>query len=601
MLKSTYKGASELPPGWTQHRAPSGRLYYYHAETKKSTYHRPVAAPESVQALPTPPTAAAAAAYYGTYPPLGAPGQLPYAGYAGYAGYPSVYPGYNQQQSYYIPYGQQQQQQPRRKLEDWPKHKYPIPGHDGWYLIKTKLRRRFVYNSKTEESFWKFPEEIIEGVKEFDRREKERKESKARGVKTPEPEAPNEKRGVMERPPEGPSEAEGPVKAFETRETIGQETEDSSEYEEVEVTDEEDISDPQNPSKRARTDEGGLTTAQDGAAPLEFSEEDIAYQLAAMEGDDYGASDLGYNEDWGEAEDDYALTEEDAVALFHDLLEDYNINPYSPWERVIEEGRIIDDSRYTVLPNMKSRREVYGSWSKEKIALLREERARQEKKDPRIRYISFIGENVNGKLYWPEFKRKFKKSDEMRDMKLSEKEKEKIYRDHVARLKLPESKKVEDLRELLKSLPLDILNNRSTTENLPTRVLVDLRYISLPPATRDSLIQSYIASLPEAPTAETKEITMSAEEREEAEKKRAEREKREQALRDREKRVEMERQRMKREQRSGQQMLMREEIKVERAMRVCGEGIRSYVERDPGSLNNRDDSHKVGDNEPSQE
>jgi len=34
-----------LPPGWTEHTAPTGHKYYYHAATKKSTYKRPLPQP----------------------------------------------------------------------------------------------------------------------------------------------------------------------------------------------------------------------------------------------------------------------------------------------------------------------------------------------------------------------------------------------------------------------------------------------------------------------------------------------------------------------------------------------------------------------------
>ncbi|KAI5301685.1 hypothetical protein KEM56_001469 [Ascosphaera pollenicola] len=603
MLKSTYTSANELPPGWTQHRAPSGHLYYYNAETKKSTYKRPVATPDPV-------AAAAPQPYPGAYPPgqfypspapVPVPGQIAFQGAAGYAGFPPSYPGFGYQQPFAAASHGQQQQQPRRKLEDRPKHKHPIPGHDGWFLIKTKLRRRFVWNSKTDESFWKVPEEIVDGVKEFDKRERERKERRARGEKSPSPEPEPKK--------EEKGQETGATAARETPHppaTVDQQGDgdDGSEYEEVEVTDDEgaEDEDTQNPSKRTRIDETDPDNPDPNpAAPLEFNEDDIAYQLAAMgaeydlDAGEYGGYD---DENWEEGAEGLPLSEEDTVALFRDLLEDHKINPYSPWERIIEEGKIIDDSRYTLLPNMKSRREVYGVWSKEKIAQLREARAKEEKKDPRIRYVAFLEGNVTGKLYWPEFKRKFKKSEEMRDMKLSDKEKEKMYRDHIARLKLPESKRVEDLKELLKSVPLELLNRDTAVENLPTKLLVDLRYISFPPATRDALIQSYISSLPEAPQAEAGEVAMSLEEREEAEKKRAEREKREQALRERERRVEMEKQKTMWEQRSGKQMLRREEMEVERAMRVGGEGIRGYVEEKEKSKAADADGEMEIENEP---
>src|SRR5579871_812062 len=36
---------SPLPPGWTEHTAPTGHKYYYHAASKKSTYKRPLPEP----------------------------------------------------------------------------------------------------------------------------------------------------------------------------------------------------------------------------------------------------------------------------------------------------------------------------------------------------------------------------------------------------------------------------------------------------------------------------------------------------------------------------------------------------------------------------
>ncbi len=59
MVKSTYQPSpnlasqSALPPGWSQHAAPTGHTYYYNAETKESTYRRPGATP-STEPLPAP-------------------------------------------------------------------------------------------------------------------------------------------------------------------------------------------------------------------------------------------------------------------------------------------------------------------------------------------------------------------------------------------------------------------------------------------------------------------------------------------------------------------------------------------------------------------
>ena len=154
---------------------------------------------------------------------------------------------------------------------------------------------------------------------------------------------------------------------------------DSDEYEEVEVTDDED---EEHPSKRQKTVETGE------GQPLEFNEDDIAYQLAAM-GQEYGLDPGEYGEgegeeEWEEGVQGLELTAEDAANLFKDLLNDMEINPFKPWDQVVEEGLIIDDDRYTALPNMKRRKKVWTDWSGEKVALLREKRKEENQEDVRL-------------------------------------------------------------------------------------------------------------------------------------------------------------------------------------------------------------------------
>ena len=60
------------------------------------------------------------------------------------------------------------------------------------------------------------------------------------------------------------------------------------------------------------------------------------------------------------------LSEEDAKRLFFDLLEDFSLNPFSTWDKIIADGDIVNDDRYTALPNMKSRKSAWDEWSKQK-------------------------------------------------------------------------------------------------------------------------------------------------------------------------------------------------------------------------------------------
>jgi hypothetical protein len=413
-----------------------------------------------------------------------------------------------------------------------------------------------VYNTERNQSFWRIPDKLKDGILKLDQlRIKEKAEALER-----------------ERNPvstgKAPGAAERPGGAQEMAQDRN-EGEDSSEYEEVEVTDDED--DEDNPSKRQRTEE----PAPD--EPVEFNEDDIAFQLAAMGqefGLDPGEYDDGHMEDWDEGAEGMQLSDEDAAALFKDLLNDFGINPYSPWEKLIEEGKLVDDTRYTALTTMKVRKEVWEEWSREKIKQLRELRAKEEKKDPRIPYLAFLQEHATPKLYWPEFKRKYRKQTEMRDTSMADKDREKFYRDHINRLKLPQSTLKSDLSTLLKAQPPAVLNNATLTSHLPPAILADIRYISLDAATRDPLVEAYITTLPPPPEA------ANAEDDEEAIKERNDRDRRQKALDDRGRRVAEEKRKQRRNLEMGKGRLREEEAEIERAMNVSKKGLMGHLKEE---------------------
>lgn len=538
MLKSTHK-TTPLPEGWTEHKAPTGHSYFYNATTKQSTYTRPVATPAPV--APAPPlTPAQSFLQYQSVegqPSAGIPfndfGAQPHGGRGGFQ---------NRGR------GHDRPRDSRPQPTDKPISRHAIPGQESWFLIHTKLGRRFVYNAAKDQSFWRIPDKLKDGILALDQ---QRIREKAEALAAPkEPDLPQ---GAAERPVLEAST--GNVEAVE----------DSSEYEEVEVTDDED--DEGNPSKRQRTEEPGPEE------PLEFNEDDIAYQLAAM-GQEYGLDPGEYGDEnmegWEEGQEGL-MTEEDSVALFKDLLNDFGINPYSPWEKLVEEGKLVDDLRYTALTSMKARKEVWEEWSREKVKVLKELRAKEEKKDPRIPYLTFLQKMATPKLYWPEFKRKYKKDSEMRDTSMTDKEREKFYREHINRLKLPQSTLKSDLSALLKAQPLSQLNKSTLPSHLPPAILSDIRYISLDPKLRDELVEGYISTLPPPPE------NNDAEESEEKIKERQDRERRQKALEDREKHVAEEKRRQKRNLEFGKGKLREEEAEIARAMNVTKKGLKDHI------------------------
>jgi hypothetical protein len=546
-----------------------GHTYYYNKETKKSTYTRPVADVPQFQH---------------TTPPSLGPSSYNEPLHMSFDAQPAQEASNPQRQIQDLIFGGPPQQFPRqhgppqhhlrggygggfrgghsnftdrrRERDDKPKHRNDIPNCAPWVLVKTKFGRRFVWNKETNESFWKFPPDVMKAVVEFDRKEREKNERRERG----EPSDEEEDEAMAEIEAELAT-AEEEIEIVEVDGEAGME--DDEEYEEVEVTDDEG-EEPSNAPKRQRTD------GTSGDQPEEAEDDDLAWQLAQMEEMELqGGDEEIYYED-----DDPVLSKEDCKALFKELLEDTRISPYTPWDKILEDGVLFDDGRYKALPNMKARNECFNEWSREKMQSLKEEKAKQQKLDPRIPYLILLDRHATPKLYWPEFRRKYKKEPEMKDGKLSDKDKEKLYRDHIKRLGMRSSDLKSDLTALLRAQPLVSLNRSTTLDTLPTAVLTDLRYISLPPSTRDTMIKTYISTLPPAPEG----ALLSAEEEAARAKKWTERDRREKALADRERRVREEKRKQERDLAYGKGRLREEEAEIERAMKVGKDGLKGHLD-----------------------
>ncbi|KAL2441088.1 hypothetical protein ABEF95_011833 [Exophiala dermatitidis] len=504
MLKSTHRlyapstaQQPPLPPGWTEHKAPTGHTYYYNADTKQSTYTRPTAAPADeplqIDYGATEPdhvvraSMQAMEAFHKTNQHPGAPGH-----FTGGRSY-------------------QDHSRRRGNQGDRPKSKAPIPNCAPWVLVKTKLGRRFVHNTETKQSLWKFPQDVMMAVIEMDRLEWE---AKKRAEESQQSRDGPGQTGQGETTDSQPRDDEAGTKAATTTTTPGDSSSaaaaqastrpddndyDSDSYEEVEVTDDEGEEDA-GQSKRPRLS-GDETPPPPADGPVELTEDDIAYQLAMLEEDyadnddhDEAALEAAQARELQDEEDQgLPLTDTDNIALFRSLLDDSGISPYSTFERLIEDLSIVEDPRWVSLPNTTRRKEAFVAWSKDRIAELQARKeAERRSRDPRVEYLRFLQRHATPKLYWPEFKRKFKKEPEMRDVAMQDKEREKLYREFVAKLKLSDADRRKELVSLLKSVDKGSLHREMDLRDLPNTVLRDVRFYILDEGRRDDLVKTFL-------------------------------------------------------------------------------------------------------------
>lgn len=504
MLKSTHRASTavlsssrtsdSLPPDWTEHTAPTGHTYYYNSKTKQSTYTRPVHAPTHEDLVID---------YGATQPDRTIQASI------------HALNEFHRNSSAHTPHTPQpQREQHRSRQGDRPKSKQSIPDCAPWVLVKTKYGRRFVHNTDTKESLWKFPSHVMMAVIEMDRREWETKQEEQKR-KTEE-----DTRRV---------EAEAKVDA-RSRESHKLDTSngssrqddrppdyDSDEYEEVEVTDDE--AEDGSLSKRPRI-EDQLSTAGNVLAPgpQEFDEDDIAYQLAQMEAEGADQDDLLYNHD--ETFDDerleqdeepgIELTDEDKTALFRSLLDDHNISPFETFDRLIDANTaianaLINDPRWTALPNMSTRRATFTAWSRDRVAqrdvtTTSSAPSSSPKPNPQITYLNFLSTHATPSLYWPEFKRRYRREALLTDRhSLPEPAREKLYRSYVAKLKLDDKTRRKELQDLLKSVSREEWMGTSDergTERIPGRIREDVRFYGVrSEEERDEIVAAFCSTL----------------------------------------------------------------------------------------------------------
>ncbi|RPA96672.1 hypothetical protein L873DRAFT_1829322 [Choiromyces venosus 120613-1] len=424
-----------------------------------------------------------------------------------------------------------------------------------WVLVTTKQGRKFVHNTETKASLWKAPEDVqaaVDSMPPEEDKPKERKKDKGKEVAVVKSGSKAEVRAEQEERRRAVSAAAAVVKTEEVKDktpdgasAVPQEEEEDEDVEDVEDDEdeyeEEDDENNEYAQKRLKTSEQG---------PVEFTEDDVAWQLEAM-AQEYGLDE----EDLGEGEE---MTDEDNIYLFKEMLAEYKVNPYSTWEK--EMPRIVEDSRYVLINTTRARKEVFADWCRERIAELKIGKEKTKKQDPKISFWEFLKGNASSKLYWPEFKRKWKKSSEMKESKVPDKDKEKLYREYISHMKISEPLRENDLKKLLKSTTT--LTRHTTLETLPESILVDVRYVTAPENVRDKIIQDHLATLPEDP---------------EQEKEQKERERREQALRDRERTVRKEQWRLRGEEQRAKDMLREEEAMIERAKVVGKRGLLGHI------------------------
>ncbi|AOA64405.1 hypothetical protein PP7435_CHR4-0470 [Komagataella phaffii CBS 7435] len=323
------------------------------------------------------------------------------------------------------------------------------PPNMDWKVIVTSTGRKFFHNDKTNQSVWQIDDDDVN--QQLDKMNKDEillLIGKARGLIVKEKED-RQKKSHMEKPIDQEKKVESEKKVFKEvnsanspANVLGLQYSDSESDEDSDSVSHEDKS---------------INTDQDKSGSNPNSE-----SVSLEEGLGMDISNLS---DFSLSDNETPAAKEESVSLFKTLLDDAQLDPFSTWE--IESVKIIHDPRYLELDTDNDRSSAFSQWSREKVVGKISQTDEVEISDDVYQsFAQFIKEKLVvtvankhtlKKLYFAEFKRKYRKDPSYQRLlqHLSEKELESFYRQFV-----PFEEKIINLpQDSKRKLLLDITFN----------------------------------------------------------------------------------------------------------------------------------------------
>jgi hypothetical protein len=184
--------------------------------------------------------------------------------------------------------------------------------------------------------------------------------------------------------------------------------------------------------------------SEDRELPQDISEEEernpdaTTYDRPDSSGDENGlnVADL----DSSDAEE---VSPEKAKVSFFQLLDDAQLDPFKPWE--VESLRIINDPRLYSVDDNKTRKKLYNEWS---VGRLRNQVQPNpvSREDPFVAFMRYLESKTLEGLF-SDFKKKW--HNELGAFDLSDREKEKTYKEFVIFMKKPQSDREKIFRSFI--------------------------------------------------------------------------------------------------------------------------------------------------------
>ncbi|KAI8982364.1 hypothetical protein BDF20DRAFT_866502 [Mycotypha africana] len=280
-----------------------------------------------------------------------------------------------------------------------------------WLFVITPEGYEFYYDRENKTSVWEMPEELEEGMALLKKLEEEEKEKQRKE------EEEGRKRQL---------EAEGALEQLEEAKRIKLETgeEGQGQGREAEGEQRQDQAQVQAQEKEA----------EEPQEATEMTEEDIMWQLQQMEQDEAEEEAVEVEEKEQKTQPassttkDSPLSEEECIRRFNELLKERNISPFAVYSA--EYPKLMSDPRFSLIPSHKQKA-LFNKYCNALGEKIKQEKA--HKKKPQEEFKELLEQKVTKKMYWEDFRRKYKNDPrfQLSHSSMTTKEKEALFKDHV--------------------------------------------------------------------------------------------------------------------------------------------------------------------------
>ena len=361
-------------------------MYYHNAQTKESTYIRPLPAfPIAQQAPPLPP-----------------------------------------------------------KKKEKPAVKTPVPGTD-WLRVTTNQGNIFYTHKIKKESIWTVPEEIQDAVKALEAKEQEDKLQQEK-----EKLEESARRAQLEREQEiarVKAEVEGAVKRKAELDVPVDEVVVSKKAR-VDDDDEADDGDDDDSEEEEWQKEAAAQLAAEAEEEKKLREEEEKRAREEEEAKSKESKlqlnmpervDLSVEEGKALFKVHFIIhsiatrISDPTLLSSQTLLREKDVNPLHPWDTSLP--LFISDPRYVLLPSVAARREAFDEYCRDRARELRQSQVKREKEDPKQEFERLLNDEVTStRTSWTDFRRKWKKDRRFYGWGRDDREREKRFREFLKNL-----------------------------------------------------------------------------------------------------------------------------------------------------------------------